>query len=172
MNVYKGDDQEQWLQLQFLSRVQQLEEDKVLWAIPPTAEDHLRSLRPPTVCLYEVDETGIWFNAWLEKSMSGAFLGIWIAPWMRQSKASYHAMLKTMAAALRGFPVVLGITKQERLLASHQRIGYDILTKIPCIYGGADAWLMIINRERAEKRIRDAGLSDYLDCDIVLPGDK
>jgi hypothetical protein len=46
------------------------------------------------------------------------------------------------------FHVLCGITKQERLLKTHVKLGYQIISKIPLLWGGVeDGWLMLLTKE-------------------------
>ena len=111
----------------------------------------LAHFQPPTVLLYEADADGLWFAAWLEPAMSGAFLGLWVAPHRRRSRAALTAFESVLTMALGRCPVVFGITRQAKLLDAHTRLGYTILGEFPGLFFGETAWLLSLTRADFER---------------------
>src|SRR5689334_10422908 len=97
--------------------------------------DLLDMMKPPKVLLYALDADGdIWFAMWGDQLMSGVFLGAWLAKERRQSRSGLEALLLGWEYFLTHVPVVLGVTKQERLLKEHAKLGYTVLGKVPAFF--------------------------------------
>jgi hypothetical protein len=99
------------------------------------------------ILTFEADNEGIWFACWCSPSLSGAFFSLWIAKRRRKSKLAYYFTMKMYEKALAIWPVLLGITKQPKLLKEHEKLGYEILGKIPSIWDGDPAWLVVLTEE-------------------------
>jgi hypothetical protein len=99
------------------------------------------------------EEDRIWFSSWFEPATRGvAFMSMWARREKRNTKkgvAQAYAMYKN---AFKLLNVILGVTKQERLLKVHKRAGYEVVSKIPMLWGGVeDAWLVMLTKENFEK---------------------
>lgn len=102
---------------------------------------------PSRGLLFEADATeGIWLAMWFEQVMGVAFSGLWIARPRRATRPALRSLLITYEQALRWFPAILGVTKQEDLLRPHRRLGYQVLGQIPGIWDGGPAWLVMLTR--------------------------
>lgn len=97
---------------------------------------------------FEADEKGIWFACWCVPSLSGAFFSLWIAKRKRKSKAAYRLTMKCYKEALAIWPVLMGITKQQALLEEHKKLGYEIVGRIPYVWDGDEAWLVVLTQEK------------------------
>ena len=51
-------------------------------------------------------------------------------------------------AIFNAYPVILGVTKQEKLLPIHERWGYTVVGKLPAIFDGEAGWLVVLTKEQ------------------------
>lgn len=135
--------------------------DRLLMPRARTLSGFYGLFRLPTVLVFETDDSGIWLAMWFEPIMSGAFVGLWIAPRMRHTKAAVDRVLEAQEIALRSWPVLIAVTKQENLLDEFARFGYDKLCAIPALFGGESAWITALTKEtldgyRRSERLRSA----------------
>lgn len=154
MNVYRQSTEEDLLIIQWWARLQQSDEMNKMFANPHTPYSILKALQPPNVCLYELDGDGIWFMSWFEPTFTGAFFSVWIRPDRRKGLESYECFLKAADAGFSQFTTLMGVTKQEDLLPLHEKLGYTILCKVPELFGGLDAWVVLLDKEKIRGRIR------------------
>jgi hypothetical protein len=101
--------------------------------------------------IYTVDGEGVSVAAWFEPVISGTLMGIWVEPKYRRSREVAQLVGKIYDAALSTYRVILGITKQERLLREHVKVGYEIVGGVPYLYDGETAWMVCLTREGFEK---------------------
>lgn len=93
----------------------------------------------------------------LVPTMTGcAFATLYVAPPWRLKQVGREVTEALYTMALKEFPVLLGFTRQERLLAIHQRWGYDVLGRLPGVFDGHDGWVVVLTDERFQAA-RDAG---------------
>lgn len=104
-------------------------------------------IREPNGMIYEADSRGIWFAMWFEQVMGTVFAGAWCAREKRHTRAGLFAFVEAYYQALAVTPTVMGVTKQERLLAPHRRLGYTVLAEVPGLWDGERAWLVMLTRE-------------------------
>lgn len=107
---------------------------------------------PPSVLLFFTDANGIWLAAWFESVLSGAFMGLWSRQDKRKSRSAFRAVLSIYRQALVTWPVLIGVTKQEKLIDQHQRLGYTLLGKIPCLFDGEDAFVLVLTKQTFRDR--------------------
>ena len=113
----------------------------------------LSTFQPPNQLLFKSDlKLGLWFAAWLEPALSGAFVGLWCQDKMRHTKALLETVEEALDYGLYQYPVLIGVTKQENLLDAYRRLGYNVLGKVPLIFDGEDAWIAHITRGSFEAR--------------------
>ncbi len=119
-----------------------------------TPSDFLQFWRPPRALAFcpksERLEDGIWFAGWLEPILSGAFVGLWISPKYRTTKAAARVTHDFFDRATQAFPVLIGLTKQARLLPIHRTIGFTHLGTVPRLFDGDDAHVVVLTREGFE----------------------
>lgn len=128
---------------------------QLIFCEPPSLGTFLSLFRPPTALLFEHDMKGIYILCWLEPVLRGGTFALWIRQDHRHSPLAYRAYLKALVLALRAFPVVLGITGQETLVAQHERFGYTLRCKIDHLYGtGHPGWLLEVEKDRIYARVR------------------
>ena len=97
--------------------------------------------------MYDVDEDGIAIAFLVSPVMSGAFVTVWVSEKHRQSRAALAGLELCYEGALEQYPVLLGITRQERLLAVHERWGYTVLGKVPGVFDGYDGWIVMLTEQ-------------------------
>lgn len=100
------------------------------------------------------DAKGLWGAAWVEPVMSGAFFGLWIRYDMRGTPAAVAFVNRCYDQSLEHFPVLIGITKQERLHAIHLRMGYLYLGIIERLFDGDPARVYVMTKESRYGRRR------------------
>jgi len=118
----------------------------------------------PKTMIYATDEDyNIWVAAWFEEVLNGAFMGLWLAKEYRNKMTGLRGVLKCMETGLKAKPCLFGVTKQERILDEHRRLGYVILGKAPQLWADhTDAWLMMLTRESFKKTLVRFRLSSPL----------
>lgn len=109
-------------------------------------------MQAPNELVFEADNHGIWWAAWFAPSAGSVYTGLWIRRDRRQSgKQMVRLTLDALDTALRGWPVVLTITKQIALLEPQRRLGYTFVGKVPQVWAGEPVWLSALTRESFEK---------------------
>lgn len=95
------------------------------------------------------DNNRIKFAAWGTAVSPGViFLSIWLKPELRAAKEGAQITLDIYTELFKIFSVVQGITKQERLLKVHKKLGYKVIYKVPQGWDGAeDAWLVQMTKD-------------------------
>lgn len=121
-----------------------------------------KSIAPPGhQTFYEVDDEGIWLLFTLSPAFGAAFVTLWVARRHRHSPSRLAAVELAYEAAFQGFSLLLGVTKQERLLAQHERWGYTVVGRVPGLWDGEDAWIVTLSEgqywqaKRARGRVGD-----------------
>lgn len=91
----------------------------------------------------------IKFAVWGEQICQGVvFLSLWCKPSFRRTKAGVQTAIDAYTKVFEIYSLILGLTKQEALLKTHKKWGYEILSKIPKAWGGVeDAWLVMLKKE-------------------------
>jgi len=107
-------------------------------------------LRQPNMALYTTWHENIESIHWAEPvntSANAVFFSSWCHPTLRGKKRQgqiLHSIYSLLFAM--GKKLILGITKQEKLLSLHQGMGYDILGPIPHLFDDAHAWLVYMTK--------------------------
>ncbi len=105
-------------------------------------------LQPPNFALLEVNETiGVWFLAWVCPTFQGAFYSQWCHESMRHSRKMVAASLRAWTLCLEQWPILLGITRQPKLLKEHFKMGYEQLCIIPKFWDDEDTYLLMLTRK-------------------------
>lgn len=118
--------------------------------------------------LYFHEEEGrIVLAWWTSPAFSGVFFGLWIAPELRRAKRALRWFEEALEFVLARSSVILGVTRQEKLLAPHLRMGYTVVGRIPGLWYGYDAWLVALTKEGFHGRRRKRRDS-RADCTAVL----
>ncbi len=95
------------------------------------------------------DNNKIKFAAWGTAVSPGViFFSIWLKPELRSAKEGAQITLDIYNEIFKLFYVVQGITKQERLLKVHKKLGYKVVCKVPNGWAGIeDAWLVQMTKD-------------------------
>ena len=76
------------------------------------------------------------------------FLSVWGRKSLRFTKQGVQILLDVYKQVFSLFHIIFGITKQERLLKVHKKLGYKIIGKLPQLWGGVEeGWLVMLTRE-------------------------
>ena len=139
--------------------------DDLFFGASRTLSGLFRLIQPPGAMLYEIDAKGIWFAMWFEGMLSGAAAGAWVRTERRRTKACLDAFLAAWEQALIAFPVILGVTRQEKLLREHTRLGYTVLGEVPELWEGRSAWVVVLTRPAFVRTLARFGrISQALDA--------
>lgn len=101
--------------------------------------------------VYEADEKGIWWAAWVEPSFGISMYSMWCRTDKRRSLRNATNTKKALHAALTLRGTVFGVTCQPSLLELHRRMGYTVVGEVPGLWEGRPAWLVSLTREGFEK---------------------
>lgn len=112
----------------------------------------LQSFQPPHHLIYAQSAGRIWFAAWFDPVFDGALLGVWGDKSKRRTKIGLGAFETAVEYGLARWPVLVGITRQEKLLDEHRRLGYTLMGKLPKLWGGEDTWVLYLTRESFDNR--------------------
>jgi hypothetical protein len=113
----------------------------------------LHYFQQPQVLMLDLDDNGdVWFAAWVEPFMTGAFFSLWCRADHRKSRQLLVNTEEALDNALRFFPLLIGVTQHEKLIDEHIRLGYTHLGKIPGLVEGNDASVLYITRESFQMR--------------------
>jgi len=118
------------------------------------------TISPPRTCLLAHDAEGIWFAAWFEPCMAGAFMGAWCRRRLRHSRPALQAFFDAWSWALAPgrWPLIVGVTKQPALLSEHRRLGYAVYGAdrmgIGPLFDGEPTWMLVLTREAHERTLR------------------
>lgn len=153
ISIYQGNPEDSMILLHwYLELVNSGEIDKVLF--PSTHSlgmfmhyfNNFSTIR----LIYVLDDNNkIKFAAWGNAISSGIiFFSIWLKPSLRSAKEGAQIVLDVYNEVFKLFHIVQGITKQERLLKVHKKLGYKAVCKIPLGWDGVeDAWLVQMTKD-------------------------
>lgn len=112
----------------------------------------LFGFQPPTTLLYATDAEGIWFAAWVDPIMSGAFFGFWVREAYRPSVSSN--MEPTLAVTheafttfFREYPILFQISRSHHIMELAERLGGHVMGSVPYIFDGESAFVAYLTRE-------------------------
>lgn len=106
------------------------------------------------VLMYERDADGIYFAAWFDPAMAGAFHHAWIRADKRQSRQAFVAMLESIHLGLERWPVLLSVTRQAKLLSGLQRMGFTTLGRVPGLFDGDEAIISFIDADHFYEAVK------------------
>ena len=127
-------------------------------SVTDTLSAFLGFFQQPKHLVFKLDTVGIWFAAWLEPVMSGAYFGLWIREDRRHSKLALVAFEESLSIAFTIFPVLIGVTRQPDLIDGHKRLGYTLLGQIPYLWDDTDVYIMFITKDAFNSRSTQAVL--------------
>ncbi len=155
MEVYDSRDCHMDLLLaQMYARIVESGEIHMMFATPHTLGSFIAMFVLPNNLIFDVDDDGITMAMWFEPMFSGAFVSVWIRPDRRQSPSAFKALIRGYDAGFQLYPILLGITKQKELLATHRKLGYILKCEIPGFFGGKTAYVVQLDRKRFYKRFK------------------
>lgn len=77
----------------------------------------------------------IWFSLWVKSNI-------------RHTRKGLQIVLDIYHEVFNHFYVIIGITKQEKILSTHKKFGYKIISKVPNLWGGIeDGWLVMLTKD-------------------------
>lgn len=101
--------------------------------------------------LYVADDQGIWFAAWFEPKMTGAFYGLWIRKDKRHNLDSQQLVLDSLAHGFaRGYRVLILATLHQRVIDQGERFGFVTMGTIPHLFDGEPAHIAWLDENRFE----------------------
>jgi hypothetical protein len=111
-------------------------------------------LKQPNMALYTRRAKEIESLHWVEPvstSDNAVFFSSWCHPDLRGKKRQGE-ILHTIYSLLfaMGKKLIMGVTKQEKLLSLHEGMGYDILGPIPYLFDDSDAWIVYMTQPSFE----------------------
>jgi hypothetical protein len=155
MIVYDGSPEADLLLIEWWTRMAATADlDRAFSVVHASVGAFFQSFRPPSTLLYKVEGQRIWFAAWFDPVMNGAFYGLWIAPHMRITMAALEAVEESIAFGLSKYPVLIGATRIPKLARQTERFGAKVLGDIPKLFDGETATIGYITAEtfRAPER--------------------
>ena len=148
MTVYDGSPEADLLLVDWWTRMAATTDlERAFSIVHASVGAFFQSFRPPNILTYKVDDEGIWFAAWFDPVMSGAFYGLWIAPHMRLTMCALKAVEESVAFGLEKFPVLIGATREAKVARQAARFGARVLGSIPSLFDGEAATIGFITSE-------------------------
>lgn len=102
---------------------------------------------PRHVLFKQREGIGVWYTALITPTFDGAFFDMWCAKDLRATRACLEALEQALTWALDRWPVLIGLTVQEKLLDAHRRLGYTVVGSIPGLWNGRDTFVMHLTKE-------------------------
>lgn len=95
---------------------------------------------------YVEEHQRLIFAGWFERMpYNGAFFALWIDAAHRHTSRMPQAVGELLAQEFERVRIILGFTKQEKLLDCYQKMGYTVIGQIPALWAGAPVWLISLN---------------------------
>lgn len=103
--------------------------------------------------VFQFDDDGIKYAAWIEPWMSGAFLGFWSRADQRKGVGQIAFAHRVLQRALRAYSVIIGITRRSELHKIHLALGYKLMGEgIPKLFDGKTAFVYVLTQESYDVR--------------------
>ena len=105
---------------------------------------------PPCIPTLAVEDGKVWAAIWftpLGENATSVFVGYWCEEAKRGSRKHMAISILVYDMAFRFWKVLVGVTKQECLLAIHRKAGYNILGSVPHFMHDEDAWILYLTKE-------------------------
>lgn len=113
--------------------------------------------------MIDVDDDGIRFSAWCAPFLSGAEFGTWARKSLRGTKAHLNFMDEAYTRALSMYPVLIGLTKQEKLHSLHLRMGYKFIGIVPSLFDGSPVREYYMTQETRDERRKFKDIERHAD---------
>ena len=110
----------------------------------------LRIFTPPCVLILAIENDNTWAAIWFTPAgerADAAFVGYWCDESKRGSRKHMALSVFTYDMAFKFWKVLVGVTKQECLLAIHRKAGYNIVGQVPYFMEGEDAWVLYLTED-------------------------
>ena len=104
----------------------------------------------PSWLFYLADKGSIKLAIWAEPTFSTAFVGMWVAPDSRHSKNVFRSIQLIYHILFTFFHCVMGVTKQEKLLTTHVKLGYNVVGKVDGLMDEQPAWIVSLSKKSFE----------------------
>ena len=121
---------------------------RVFYPEDTTAYGLLNLFAKPVRTFFSIDEKGIWMIMWFTPWLRGSFAGLWVREDMRRTKTAYKNLVTLYHGAFELVPVILGVTKLPDILEMHTKLGYDISTIVPHLFGDKPGWIVHLTKEK------------------------
>ena len=123
--------------------------DRVFLKSEHTPGAFMALLRKQVIVLYALDSVGeVYIAAWIDFFMSLPSVSLWVRSDHRKSRGAARLVSYIYSHVFKHVNTVVGITKQEKLLKSHRHMGYDVVGKIPGLWDGEDAWIVVLEKHK------------------------
>jgi hypothetical protein len=114
----------------------------------------LNLFQPPNMMCYTVADDEMESVHWVEPVATSdytVFFSSWSAKELRGTRR-HLALMKTVYELVfnLGKKTILGITKQQKLLELHSKIGYVVFDPVPHLFDHDPAWIMYLTKESFE----------------------
>ena len=130
--------------------------EKVFLKNAHTPGAFMELMRKQDVVLYALDSVGeVYVVAWIYLFMSLPSVSLWVRSDCRKSRAAARLVSYIYSYVFKYVSTIIGITKQERLIKSHKHMGYDVVGKIPGLWDGEDAWVVVLEKSKYRYLIED-----------------
>lgn len=155
IRLYQGSEQEdRALAVLWDSLVESGEIDLLVAQSARSLSTFLGLFRLPNMLIYTWDGIDMESIHWVEPvttSANAVFFSSWCSPETRGTKR--HLELATAIYELifaMGKKLILGVTKQEQLLALHVKLGYAIMDPMPFLFDDCHAYIMYMTQPMFE----------------------
>jgi hypothetical protein len=119
--------------------------------------------------MIDVDDDGIRFAAWCAPYLSGAEFGTWARKSARGTKAHLRFMNAAYDKALSQYPVLIGLTKQEKLHKLHLKMGYKLVGIVPSLFDGSPVREYYMTQETRDDRRNQQNVNGNGDQSLRAP---
>jgi hypothetical protein len=104
----------------------------------------------PNWLFYKANKEGLQLAVWAEPAFSTAFVGMWVAPTSRHSKSVFRSIQLIYYTLFTFFHCLMGVTKQEKLLTTHVKLGYNVVGKVDGLLDDQPAWIVHLSKKSFE----------------------
>jgi hypothetical protein len=134
-----------WYLRQLLSEPEEFQQ---LFAKPLRSLTEILNWAKNTVkVIFELDALGVTRAAWYAPDLSGAWFGCWMRKDKRGEVGAVVFIRNAYRYGLEFFPVLISLTKQERLDPVLRRLGNEYVGKVPYLFDGEAAFVYVQTKE-------------------------
>jgi hypothetical protein len=102
--------------------------------------------------VFDYDQRGIWFAAWVQDLCDGCVFSVWIRSDMRTKPSAWRDLRMAYDTIFQKYKRVVGYTRQPHLHAEHLKLGYEYCGRIPDIIDGNALYIYSMSREQWANR--------------------